>query len=120
MTIEKTSSNYRILDSGIAFTPDSKADLTFSLKMSDNFKFSIIFKFESNGGTVGEVKTNANVSENTIILTCVNFDNMLGTGTTTPVEVATYNNKKIYIIFWVYGLGDNKLKKMEYCFYSER
>ena len=118
MVIEKASSNHIILDSGSAITYNKTAELSFSIQMDATFSFLLILKFESTGETQHELKKS--VSENTITLTCVNFNNSLGTGTTTPIELATFNGKKIYFNFWVYDLGSNSLKKVVYSFYSER
>lgn len=118
MTIEKSSSNHIILDSGSAITYSSTSELSFSVKMDDTFGFLLVLKFESTGESQHEVKQN--VSGNTITLTCVNFDNSLGTGTTRPIELATFKGKKIYFNFWVYALGEKSLRKIVYSFYSER
>ena len=118
MTIEKLSSEHIILDSGSAITYSNTAELTFSVKMDDTFSFLLILKFENTGENQHELKQS--VSGNTITLTCVNFDNPLGTGTTKPIELATFNGKKIYVNFWVYALGERSLRKIVYSFYSER
>lgn len=118
MTIEKSSSDHIILDSGSAITYSNTAELSFSIKMDAAFSFILVLKFESTGEKQHELKQS--VSDNTITLTCVNFDNPLGTGTTKPIELATFNGKKIYVNFWVYALGDKSLRKIVYSFYSER
>lgn len=118
MTIEKTSSNHIILDSGSVITFDSTAELSFSCKMDDTFSFSIVLQFESNGD--GKQGLKQSISGNTITMTCVNFNNPLGTGTTKPIELATFNGKKVYFNFFIHALGDNSLRKISYSFYSER
>lgn len=117
MKIEKSSSNHTILDSGSAITYSNTAELSFSVEMDNTFSFKVILKFENTDNNQYELKHN--ISDNTIILTCVNFDNPLGTGTTNPIELATYNGKKIYFNFWVYALGAKSLRKVAYTFYSE-
>lgn len=118
MTIEKSSSNHIILESGSAITYSSAAELSFSVTMDDTFGFLLVLNFESTDEKQQNLKKN--VSGNTITLTCVNFDNSLGTGTTKPIELATFNGKKIYFNFWVYALGEKSLRKIVYSFYSER
>ena len=118
MTIQKTSSNHIILDSGSVITYDDTAELSFLVQMDETFEFSLVLKFERTDGKKQHIKHN--VVDNTIELTCVNFDNSLGTGTTKPIQLATFNGKKIYINFWVYALGEKSLKKVVYSFYSER
>ena len=118
MLIEKTSSDHIILDSGSAITFNSTAELSLSCKMDDDFGFTLVINFESNGDKQRSLKQS--VDGNTIQLTCINFDNSLGTGTTKPIELATYNGKKIYINFFVYALGEKSLRKIVYTFYMER
>lgn len=118
MIVEKISSNHIILDTGSAITFDSTAELSFSCKMDDTFSFLLVLQFESNSD--GQHVLKKNISGNTITLTCTNFDNPLGTGTTKPVELATFNGKKIFFNFFVYALGDKTLRKIVYSFYSER
>lgn len=118
MIIEKSSSNYIILESGSVITYSNENGVLFSIKMDDTFSFDLIIKFTGNGEKQHQLQHN--VSDNTITLNCVNFDNPLGTGTRKPIELATFNNKKVYINFWVNALGDKALKKISYTFYSER
>lgn len=118
MEVVISSSEHDILNSGSVITYSNTAELSFSIKMDDTFSFQLVLKFESTEEKQHELKKN--VSENTIILTCVNFDNSLGTGTTSPIELATFNGKKVSVNFWVYALGDKSLRKIVYSFYSER
>lgn len=118
MIIEKTSSDHVILDSGSAITFNSTSELSFQVTMDASFSFLLVLKFEDTDEN--QHRLEQNVSENTITLTCINFNNPLGTGTTVPIELATFNGKKMFIHFWVYALGDKSLKKVVYSFYSER
>ena len=118
MDIEISSSNHIILDSGSVITYSDTAELSFSIKMDNTFSFQLILNFESTGESQHQLKQS--VSENVITLTCINFDNSLGTGTTRPIELAIFNGKKIFINFFVYALGDKSLRKIVYSFYSER
>ena len=47
----------------------------------------------------------------------------MGTGLTTPLEIAVIDGKKIYLMFWAYleGSGEKKAKvrKVEYTLYRE-
>ncbi len=118
MIIEKSSSNHVILESGSVITYSDENEVLFSIKMDDSFSFDLLIKFTSNGEN--QQQLHQSVSNNTITFDCVNFDNPLGTGTRKPIELATFNNKKVYINFWVTALGDKALKKISYTFYSER
>lgn len=118
MIIEKSSSNHTVLESGSVITYSNENEVLFSIKMDDTFSFDLLLKFTSNGEEQHQLQQS--VSGNTITLNCVNFDNPLGTGTKKPIELATFDNKKVYINFWVNALGDNALKKIAYTFYTER
>jgi hypothetical protein len=47
----------------------------------------------------------------------------LGTGTTVPIEIATYNNKKVEMHFWSFLLGNKETtfaRRIDYSFYIEK
>lgn len=118
MDVGLRSGCYNILSSGTALTTNYAADFEFNVTMSPSFTFNIILEFESNKDD--KQRVNQTVSNNTITLQCINFDNALGTGLTEPVEIATYQDKKVYLNFWVYSLGDKSLRQILYTFYTER
>lgn len=120
MTIEKITSNYKILDSGTAITYDKESSIQFRLTFDPAFSFTVELQFENDSTGERSLKQSANRETNTINFTCINFDNSLGTGTTVPIELATYQGKKIYIHFWIYALGENSIRKADYAFYQER
>ena len=120
MKIEKSSSNYLIIDSGTAMTFDSQAPLQLKLVLDQSFQFTVLIQFRKGDGGERELMQSINNETNTISLSCKNFDNALGTGTNRPIEVATYQNKKIFLHFWVYALGENSIRKIDYSFYQER
>ncbi|MBS5198594.1 MAG: hypothetical protein KHY93_16010 [Clostridiales bacterium] len=120
MHIEKSSSNYLIVASGTAMTFNNTASLELKLTFDPSFFFIINFTFETDVNNKQELKSSIDTETNTITLTCINFNNSLGTGTTTPLELATYQGKKILLHFWVYALGEGATKKIDYCLYQER
>ena len=120
MKIEKSSSTYLILDSGTAMTFDNQATLQLKLVLDQSFYFTVQILFKKGDGGERELMQSVDTETNTISLSCKNFDNALGTGTHRPIELATYQNKKIFLHFWVYALGENSIRKIDYCFYQER
>lgn len=86
--------------------------------MSKHFSFNITFKFESDGKKEYDIKSS--VIGNNVIITCVNFDNPLGTGTNNPLPLAVFGGKQIYLNFWVFGLGNNSARKISYTLYIEK
>lgn len=117
-TVFKTSANYNILDAGSVITFNNSADLSFSITMENGFRFNLVLKFESTSGEKHELKNN--VTGDTITLTCVNFDNPLGTGTTEAIELATVQQKKVYLHFLVNTLGNGTEKSVTYTLYQEK
>ena len=63
-----------------------------------------------------------NIFENHLKIACINFMAM-GTGLTTPLEIAVIDGKKIYLMFWAYLEGSedkkSKVRKVEYTLYRE-
>lgn len=115
MNVEKATGSYNVLDSGTFLTYDSNAGASFTIKMDETFSFILNLEFESSEPNESFLKQK--VSENTITFTCENFDNSLGIGTKTPIELATFRGKKVYINFWVYMLGEKAVRKIVYTFY---
>lgn len=118
MEITKTSGNNIILDSGSVLAFSATSDIQFDIEMSKQFSFNLIFKFESNGKKEYDIKSS--VQDNNVIITCINFDNPLGTGTNNPLPLAVFGGKQIYLNFWVFGLGNNSARKISYTLYQEK
>ena len=118
MTIKTSTGTMDILDSGSVLAFSSTSDIKFEVTLDETFSFDLILKFESNGEKQHKIK--ANIDGNIITLTCINFDSALGTGTSTPVELAVFEGKKVYINFWVYSLGKNSARKVDYTLYKQK
>lgn len=118
MIVKVSSANMDVLASGSVLAFSSTSDVLLEVKISESFSFDLVLKFESNGEKQHVIKPN--IDGNIITLTCVNFDNALGTGTATPVELAVFEGKKVYINFWVYSLGQNAARKVSYTIYKEK
>ena len=117
MNISKFSSNYNVLDSGSVMTFDSEADVKIKVECDATFSFDVVIRFENDGRGIQEVRQA--IEENTIVFTSFNFKSSVGSGTSVPLELATYNGKKIFIHFWMYDLGQVALRKVEYTLYQE-
>ena len=92
MHIEKSSSNYLIVASGTAMTFNNTAPLELKLTFDPSFFFIINFTFETDVNNKQGLKSSIDTETNTITLTCINFNNSLGTGTTTPLELVQHCN----------------------------
>lgn len=118
-TVDKSSANYDILDSGSVITFNSTADLTLSIDVK-TFHFNLVIKFENEKGGKRELRNNVSTETNTITITCINFDNPLGTSTKTAIELATVQGKKIYLNFEVSCIDKDSPKNIIYTLYSEK
>ena len=118
--IKKMSANYDIIDSGILYSFYAQGPIRIELNTEKEHEFSIEFQFENNNKKQSDLKISVDGSQKLITFTCINFNNSLGTGTTQPIELAENNNKKMFIHFWGFSLGQDAVKKIEYCIFVER
>lgn len=118
MKILKYSSNFEIIDSGALIAYDNDSNVIMSIECDENFTFNLKFVFDSSDCKDHNLKLR--IDDNTIELTCTNFDNALGTGTAKPIELATVNGKKVYLNFCAYSLLNNAMRKIDYTIYVER
>lgn len=118
MRIQKSSGNAIILDSGSILAFSNTSDIEFAIVMDESFAFDLVLKFESDGKK--QHNTKANVQNNKVEITCINYDNPLGIGTSKPIELGAFEGKKIYLNFWVFSLGNNTARKVSYTLYKEK
>ena len=110
------SGNYAVFDSRSVFTFSEHDGFELEIIPSDEFKFKLFINIEENGG-VREVKKTT--TENNIYITCCNFG--LGAGTTIPIEIATFSEKKMYINFWIESIDSyKKVHCLRYSIFIER
>lgn len=122
MRISLNSSNYNIIDYGTVFLFDENSDLTFEIDTENNFIFRLILKFTYNPLNSQQI-INKTVANGEILFECVNFLSS-GTGTSVPLEIATIQGKRMYILFWTYIEGDvvgqKKSRSVKYTLFLER
>lgn len=91
---------------------DLKIDLTADTTINIIFNFL----YEKGDG----IKTTKQSPENgKVVFNLTNYNNSLGTGVTEPIEIGLLNDKKIYIIFYVYRLGKETLPILDVSLYLE-
>lgn len=117
MGIQKFSGNCRILESGtvLAWSPAEGVDFWID---AENLCFELRLRFTSVEN--GQQMIQPEVEGNVITLTCVNFDEPLGTGTSQPIELAEADGKKLFAAFWAYAPGNGAARKVDYTFYIEK
>ncbi len=118
MIIEKKSNDFLVVDNGVISSFDKDANISFKLNIEEEV-FAIVFSFVQDNQKEGFGLRTKVESKNKIIVECINFDNPVGTGTVTPIELATINNKKFYVNFNVRKIN-NGPHMLSYTFYIER
>ena len=117
MTIKKSSAMHELTDSGTLIAFDPSSDIRLDITCDETFGFSVVFHFEAN--ETGQFALKKDVDGQIITFRCLNFNTSTGTGTSKPVELATFNGRKLFLHFWVYCLGSEGLRKVEYNLYRE-
>ncbi len=118
MKFEFSTNNQQVVQSGSVILYDYNSDWVVDVEASDKFKFRIIVKFEFDANEKQHIKRKV-IKDNKVELVCVNFGNTLGSGTVLPMEIATIQGKKLNLHLWVYVLGDNEGRRLEYTFLLE-
>ena len=120
MQVKLSSQNREIISYGTVFLFDENSDLTLNINGDNYFELVLSISFVEDISQKQRIETN--IFENHLKIICINFMAM-GTGLTTPLEIAVIDGKKIYLMFWAYleGSGEKKAKvrKVEYTLYRE-
>lgn len=96
----------------------SNDSVSLGVDMPNGEILNIIFNFHYEDGD--EIKTTMNSPENgKVVFDLTNYTNSLGTGMTKPIEIGAFNNKSIYIIFYVYRLGKDTFPILDVSLYLE-
>ncbi|HJB15536.1 MAG TPA: hypothetical protein IAA05_05770 [Candidatus Blautia excrementipullorum] len=111
MQLDISTNGYKVLSSGeiLSYTTDS--EVSFDIAAESGFTFSIVLKFLQEANK--EQKLNKNIQNNTIIFECVNFS-PLGTGTISPLSLATVSGKEWFFHFWVFSTSDKGPRRVVY------
>lgn len=111
MQLNISTNGYKILSGGDILSYDVNSEVNFDIIADNGFKFSIVLKFLQEENK--EQRLNKNVQNNTIIFECVNF-NPLGTGTITPLSLATVDGKEWFFHFCVFSTSDKGPRRIIY------
>lgn len=106
MDFKLTSGNYDIVSTNRVFSYGKEEQLLISIKTDKEFNFSLNILFMTT-----EVKDSNNIlieNENNILtIKLYNFNNAFGTGTKQPIEIATIDNRKMYLMLWSFLPAEN-------------
>ena len=118
--ISTQSGGINIIASGLGITFSKDADYNININFENDFLFSVQFMFiDQEPYEKPDLRFTANEKSSIITLTCINFNDTVGTGTTKPINLATYRNKKIFINFWVRTTSKKENREIKYCLYME-
>lgn len=98
-----------VLASGTVLTGDSR-NLEFKLA-----HLGVILQFH-NDGTETKMEATSDATSSILTLNLYNFNNSIGTGTTAPLEIGSFNGRKLMLSFMVYSLSPDSIKTVHYTF----
>lgn len=103
----KTGS-FDVIASGTVITAPSQ-NLEFQLS-----NLRVVFAFVSDGGLprLGPGSATGSV----LNLTLYNFNNSIGSGTTSPIEIGNLSGRKLWLSFTIYALSPESSKTVHYTF----
>jgi hypothetical protein len=99
---------FDVVASGTVITAPSQ-NLEFQLG-----NLRVIFAFVFDGGQPRLGPSSA--SGSTLNLTLYNFNNSIGSGTTSPIEIGNLSGRKLWLSFNVYALSPESSKTVHYTF----
>lgn len=96
LNIQVETGDLNIIASGSGITFSENADFNIKLNFDENFKFSICFKFQNDIlKKVPDFNISTDKEKNVINISCFNFYDVSEVGISKPLNIATYQNKKI-------------------------
>ncbi|WP_146115983.1 DUF6864 domain-containing function [Malikia granosa] len=102
------TSGFDVVASGTVITADNN-NLEFQLS-----HLRVVLLFVSDSGQVRIGGSSAVGS--TLNLELYNFNNSIGSGTTSPIEIGTLAGRKLWLSFMVYALSAESSKTVHYTF----
>jgi hypothetical protein len=106
--IQIRTGGFDVLAAGTVITANN-LNLEFQLA-----HLRVVFSFVSDG-TATRLGP-ASASESTLNLTLYNFNNSIGAGTTSPLEIGSLFGRKLWLSFMVYALNAESSKTVHYTF----
>ena len=107
------SSEKEVISSGVFLSFDKgPSKLTFEYNKKE---YTIEFVFDDNNEKKQQINF-ANIGEDILQMTFVNFKNVLGTGNAEPLHIGTIDNRKLYCNVDIMEVGDVR-KRVFYAFY---
>ncbi len=111
------SGNHEIVDSNTVILFDKNSNLLINATTETfDFMIEIIFTEDESGKIA--INRNVDVENNKVLFTCVNFKNIFGTNTTTPLNIATVEDRALYLHLYV-SLMEDGIRRVNYTLFLE-
>ncbi len=118
MNLKISSSNYEVLKSGTIINFEKESSINLKCNFEEiNFNFEVEFRFINTESKKIEAEKKVE-SNSKIVIECRNYGNQLGIGTLNAIELATVENKKMYMNYMINHLIDTQ-RILFYTFYIE-
>ncbi|MCD7813323.1 MAG: hypothetical protein LUH20_04605 [Lachnospiraceae bacterium] len=104
---------YELLESNVVYLDPGMSEVVICFATEEEEQTYIHLSFTDDQENT-EYSIKANVQNNHLYITCVNFCNTLGTGTVKALEIRSTEMEKILFHFWVYAVGEKGTRRIEY------
>ena len=118
MEITVENAGYEIIASAAFLMENPQSELLLHITDEGSHFGDITVHFTDIPDQKDEIK--ADFLNGSLTLTCINFNNALGTGTSVPFEIGSISGKKLILHLWSYFLGNRSVRKVEYTLYKEK
>jgi hypothetical protein len=112
--MEVNVGNFEVIESGSLVSHEGEP-IDFILQQTPSlFAVRILFRSDPENTAM---RMESAVTENRLHITLFNFNNSLGTGNTTRLNIGTLDNRSLHFSFWVVAAGNNGNKVFHYTWY---
>ena len=112
------SGNSFIIASGAVLSFDENADCKISFALDKNFSYSICLSFlDEPSSSLTSIRKETLIAQNQTNIICINFHDLVGTSTSKPFHICSYQGKDILFNFWITASPGNGIRKIIYSLY---
>ena len=113
-----TTGGAEVIASGLGITYSPGADYDIHMAFDDGFAFTVRLKFrKEDPDGKPQMRTTTDEESHIITVECRNTDDAIGSGTTSPFEVAVWHGGTVSMNFWVRASDDGKNREVRYSVY---
>jgi hypothetical protein len=112
------SGSMQVYKSGTVISSGSES-VEFKFLFSPNHLRCELVFIDNKENDEPDIKVIPDLKTNKVVVTCTNFNNSIGTGTTKALKLGVVENKHFYLNFQVYAMQPSKQKVIHYTWYLE-